>query len=883
MTTLVNKMSGWLRRRRHAADVAEEIALHRSMTEEKMRSQGLGREEAARAAGRTVGNVTLALEDARAVWIWPWLESVWQDVAYALRSLRRQPGFALTAVLTLGVGIGLNTSLATLCGAMLWQPWRVPAASDVMEVFGRRPNGSTVEFDLADYQLLADRSSSGTVIATGCGVDGRQESCQLQVNGEPAVGQFVSGNYFDVLDIPMARGRPFSALEDQFASPAPVAVISHELWQRRFNGRLDILNTAIDLDGARFDVIGVTAESFSGVTLLRRDLWVPLASARVLRPSNRSGLDGLDVAIRLRAGVTPERAASELEALLVTQPREPRNVQVVPTSSFGRPADRREGVVFFSIAFVALLLVLLIACANAGNLLLARTAARGREIAVRVSIGASRARIVRQLLTESFVLASLAAIAGIWIATVLPTFVIDRGFQSSDVGGRLAYSVAPDWRVLAFTIGLVAFTCLAFGLAPALHASRAQITGGLKDRTGRLWARLPLRAWLLGVQVAIGVVLLASAALLVRGMQHVRTGDFGFDVAGVTVTRLDLPASYDGLRRQAFAAAVIDKAMNIPSSSAFALTTVAPLEDGIAAFVRLPDAPAEKGFRVSALEVTPGYFPVLGLSLAAGRALDAGDAGRHTLVVNEAMARRAWPGANAVGRTILVESNNDEIPHEVIGVIRDADTSGRILTGGSVGSTIYAHLSPRANPAAAVPANATRLPRILTRAPGADVARALVELETRLEPRVRATETPLARVLDQRLSEARMMTWLGGSVGVVALLLAMIGVFGVFGYLVRQQSREIGVRIALGARSSQVVGSMLKLGARPLLIGAILGLVTAVGVGYLLRANLYGLSPLDPVAYLAVICVLGVAAVVSLALPAWRATRVDPLVALRSE
>jgi predicted permease len=882
MRRLLNRVRAWFHRS-HDADLAEEIDLHRSLARQQLEADCLDPEAADRVSRRLVGNITLAREDARAVWVWPWLESVWQDAVYAFRSLRRQPGFTLTVVVTLGVGIGLNTSLATLCGAMLWQPWRVAPAADVREVFAQRLNGSNTELNLGDYQLLAGRATSGAVLATGCGVDGRQESCLIELNGERAVGHFVSGNYFDVLAIPMARGRGFTRDEDRFESPVSVAVISHELWQRRFNGRSDILTTPIDLDGARFDVVGVTAESFSGVTLLRRDVWVPLASARVLRPSNRPGQYGLDVAIRLRQGVSDERAGAELEVLLATLPPEPRRVRVVATSSFGRPSDRREGIAFFSIGLAALLLVLLIACANAGNLLLARTVARAREIAVRASIGASRARIVRQLLTESLVLASLAALVGIWLATILPGLVMDRGFQSSDVAGRLAYTVGPDWRVVAFTVGLAAFTCLAFGLAPAVHASRAEIVGGLKDRTGGLASRLPLRAWLLGAQVAIGVVLLSSAALLVRGMQHASVVDFGFDVAGVTLTRLDLPASYDTARKKAFANALIEKVRESPAPDNLALTSVAPLEDGLGAFVRLPDTPIEASFRVNAIDVTPGYFSVLGLSVVAGRPIGRDDAGRHTVVVNEAMARRAWPGANAIGRAIFVESNGKEVAHEVVGVIRDADTFGRTLNGGSVGWIVYEHLAAAPDLSGTLPIDPMRVPRILTRGHGADFSRMLIELGMRLEPRARMTEMPLTRALNQRLSEARLITWLGGGVGLVALVLAMVGVFGVFGYFVRQQSREIGVRIALGARSSEVVRGVLRLGARPLLIGAVLGLASAVGVGFLLRSSLYGLSPIDPIAYLGVLAVLVTASVFSLALPAWRATRVNPVIALRSE
>jgi len=865
-------------RRRLDRDLDDELESTIDLLAREHLARGASADEARRRARLETGSLAALKDRIRDERHGALLESVAADVRYALRGLRRQPGFTATAVLTLGLGIGLNTSLATAFMTMLFRPWPVRVADRLTQVDVIRRGDGAAPFNWQDYRLLADHARASAVIATGCGMDGRTQSCRFIVGqGQPVIGQFVSGNYFRLLEIPIARGRGIADGDDRTEAPEAVAVISHGLWQQAFNGDLDVVGQTIVLDGLPFTVIGVADPAFTGTSLLRRDVWVPLASAPVVRPSRRSTMAELELVALVAPGVARATAAAELNVLLASRSPSPPQVRLVDTSFFSRSRDREESMVFFAIAFSALFLVLLVACANIGNLLLARSAARRREIAIRAAIGAGRRRLIRQFLTESFVLAAAAAAIGLWLALVLPAWFLDYAFSRADVAGPVALEIRPDWRIAVFSAGLAIVTCVAFGLAPALHASRIEVVNPLKDQPGTV--RLSLRSWLLGVQVAVSVILLATAGLLVRGLERAYTMDRGFETEGVNMITLDLPAAFAVERRQAFETDVIAAARAFDARTDVAIATAAPF-DGWVTYTSVKDGrqPGSKGAGIALPEVSAGYFAVLGIRLQSGRLLSATDAKQHRLVINESLARRLFRDRNPVGETLLVAgAAQAAVPHEIVGVVTTADH------GEGAEPAAYEALGDRSEWLWASGNDRQLPPRLIFRDPGADAARALAEIARRLEPQVRIVETSLPAAIAARYSEERFGVGLAATVGGLALVLATIGVFGVFAYTVRQQTREIGVRLALGARAREVVTAVVAPSFRPLAAGLVAGIVTASILGNVLRSSLYGLSPYDPLAHLAVVAVVVVFALIALALPAWRATRIDPTLALKSE
>jgi predicted permease len=865
-------------RRRLDRDLDDELRSAIDLLARAHIARGAPVDEARRRALLETGSLAALKDRVRDERDGAFLESVAADVRYAIRGLWRQPGFTAAALLTLGLGIGLNTSLATAFMTMLFRPWPVRVADRLTQVDVVRRGDGDAPFSWQEFRHLADHARDSAIIATGCGMDGRMQSCKFDVgHGQTVIGQFVSGNYFRLLEIPIARGRGIADADDRLEAPSTVAVISHGLWQQVFNGDLDVVGQTIDLDGMPFAVIGVADPAFTGTSLLRRDVWVPLASASVARPSRRSTMVELELVALVAPGVARDTAAAELNVLLARRSPSPAQVRLVDTSFFSRSRDREESMVFFAIAFSALLLVLLVACANVGNLLLARSAARRREIAIRASIGAGRRRLIRQFLTESFVLAAVAAAIGLWLALVLPTWFLDYAFARADVAGPLALEIRPDWRIAVFSAGLAILTCVAFGLAPALHASRVDVVNPLKDQPGTV--RLSLRSWLLGVQVAVSVILLATAGLLVRGLERAYTMDRGFETQGVSMIAFDLPASFAVERRRAFESDMIGAVRPLDARTDVAIATAAPF-DGWVTYTSVKDGrrPESKGAGIALPEVSAGYFAVLGIRLQAGRLLSAADAKQHRLVINESLARRLFRDRNPVGETLLVAgAAQTPVPHEIVGVVTTADH------GEGAEPAAYEGLGDRSEWLWATGNDRQRPPRLIFRNPGSGAARALAETARRFEPQVRIVETSLAAAVAARYSEERFSVGLAATVGGLALALATVGVFGVFAYTVRQQTREIGVRLALGARAREVVTAIVAPSLRPLAAGLVAGVVTASILGNLLRSSLYGLSPYDPFAHVTVIAVVLIAALIALALPAWRATRIDPTVALKSE
>ncbi len=870
MTKLLRRIQYLFRRNRLEADLAEEMDFHRTLLARDFPGDRA-------AASRAWGNSTLAREDARTVWFGAWLGSFWRDLAYGVRGLWRERGFTAVALSALAIAIGLNTSLFTVFNAIALRPWAVKDPGRVVNVRRVERNGpmagSFEGFGVAEWRYLADHSKAFTGLLL------TRQGETVQSTAGPLHLTLVTGNYFGVLGVEMARGRGFVPEEDRPLAPEAVAVLSYAAWRNRFGGDPQIAGKTVRLDDIPFTVVGVAGDSFAGTEPVRVEIWAPMAARRVLRPHDANGLPFLTslnfccapMAGRLAPGYTREQAAAELgllaSQLLATQPANqahagepPRQATVVVTGTamLATAGRNKDKVVPLLVAmFAAMTLVLLLACANAANLLLARASARRTEMAVRLSLGGSRARLVRQLLVESFALALGGAAVGLAIAWIAPAAIIARMVPENGM------PMNPDWRVCLYTAGIAVLACLVFGLAPALQATQGGIAGALKREAPLSFARLPLRSVLLASQVAISVILLAGAGLLVRGLQHAQHQDPGFRIEGVSVATLELPAAqYDGKRSEIFNAQ-LEAALAEPGMPAAAMASMAPMSNSRSwTTVRRVDEPAKRERLIQIYEVSGAYFQVLGIPVLAGRSFTTGDAGRQVVLLNETAARQLWPDQNGVGQTL---ASNDKT-WEVVGVVKDVYCSGL----DAINPTMY------------WPAR-SGVPQLLLGDSSAGAKERVAALVRHLDPKARTIFAPLRDNLNQQLTPARYAAELAGALGLLALGLASIGVSGVFAYMVRQRTREIGLRMALGAHPAQVVRMVLAANLRALGWGLAAGLAGAFAATRLLRSMMNGVSPFDPLAYAGVFFLLIAAAAAASALPARRAARVDPVTALRWE
>jgi predicted permease len=852
---LLRRIDYWLHRREREAELAEEMEFHRSSLDMSGDMAG-----APARFGARFGNATLAREDARAIWIWPWLESIVQDLRYALRNLRQQPGFAMIALLTLGIAIGLNTSLFTVFDAVAFRLWPVKDPAHLVKILAqgqriRNPRG----FPVAEYRYFAEHAKSLSAIVA---MNGSRVRLGFEDFGKASSVTFVSGNYFQGLGVSMERGRGFMQDEDVLDTPENVAVLSYPLWRDHFFSDPAIVGKQIHADGVALTVVGVVSEEFTGTMGGREDLWIPLPAMQSFRlqGNTRAFLRDPDdccsaLAGRLAPGYSRDQAQSEL-AVLSRQFHEQYKLDQVTIlladpSILAAHSKRRTFMPVFGLMFAGLALVLLLACANVSNLLLARAAARQREIEVRRALGAGRARIVRQLLTEGFVLAMAAAALGIALAWRLPAYV----FALTD--DPLNVRLTPDATVILYATALAAITCIIFALAPALHGTRPNSTR----------SRLPLRSVLLGAQVAMSVVLLIGAGLMVSGVKHAQERDPGFRIKDVSVISFEVPvSSYDSSRTLAFFSQLSRELEGLPELGPVGIAAREPLGNSHWNYpFRLPSEAPGIEHDIEYNQISPGYFDVLGVPFVVGRNFQPADFGRHYIVVNESMSHRYFPGMDPIGKSIIIGANAN--PSQIIGVVRDASLAYVEGPGPYLFSLF----------------GGDQIPKLLVRSNVPGSAEIIAGMTKRIDARARVQASPLTDDLDRQLGGSRAMAGIAGMLGMFAMILAVIGMSGVFAYVVQQRTKEIGIRMALGAEPKQVIALVLAGTTRAAIIGLAIGYVAAAGCARLLAEYLYGVSPYDPRAYFEVAAILAISALAAAYLPARRATRVHPLNALRVE
>jgi len=813
-----------------------------------------------------------------------------QDLRFALRQLLKNPGFTAVAVLSLTLGIAANTTIFSFVNALLLRPAPVEEPDTLWQVWKFRRSQSSEPGSYGNWSRVAlahlRANTQSCAAFAGCNLEPTLTSWNRQGVGESVQSLMVSGNFFDVCGIRPALGRFFLPDEDQTAGTHPVVVVSHGFWRNRLEADPQAVGRTLTINGGTLTVIGVAPERFTGVMAgVAPDLWVPFMMAPsvlhrdgwLTEPHSESVI-GLG---RLRPGVTATQAAAEL-SVLTRQYEEQmsgdftRGYEAALTPSLLVPVPRRGYVrAFTGILMGAVLLVLLIACANAANLQLARAVTRRQEMAVRAAMGAARGRLIRLLLTESVLLAAagggLGLLLALWLAGVVGRLI------PSNLPFRL--SVEFDWRVLAFTASVSVLTGILFGLVPAFRGTRLDLAATLKSESRGLAARRSRFAnALIAGQMALCLVLLLAATLCLRSLMNARAFEPGFVVRDRVTAGFNLnDLGYTEAQARAFQEQFLARAQALPGVRSAALANRLPLGRGrstvnLQVEGRQPP-PGESGFFFQRFDVGPGYFATMGTTVLQGR--EFGGADREGMprvaVINEAAANRYWPGQNPVGRRLLMGGSAPENALEIVGVV----PTGRYRSLGEEPVPVFYRCFLQEQQLGGA---------LVAQVQGASgpVLSAILSVARELDPRLALTEvSTLEEHLSGVLFPMRTSGLLLGVLGLVALILAASGLFGVIAYSVSQRTREVGIRVALGAQRRDVLQLVMLQGLRLAGIGTAVGIVGALAATQLLRGLLFGITATDPLTFIVVPLLLLAVALLACWLPARRAARVDPMEALR--
>ncbi len=879
------------RRGRFNADLDEEMRLHRKLREREEIARGLSPQEAHYAAQRRFGNELVLREESRDMWGWNWLESLLQDTRYGVRMLTKNPGFTTVAVLTLALGIGANTAIFQLLDAVLFRSLPIDhpeELADIRIVGGNGGmgvnNGSYPQLTRPIWlELREHHVPFSGVFAWGDGGVNVGKGSQISWRRELEV----SGEFFPVLGVRPWRGRLLLP-EDETACPASRAVVSYAYWQSEMAGRDPGTGSTLIIDGNLVEVVGVTPPEFFGLSVGDTfDIALPFC-----QPQEGLRRDVFDIAVmgRLRPGWTLQRASAELAgispgvfqatALSGRSAKEMETYQhfrlaAYPASN-GLSRSRQQGETALWLLLAITGLVLLIACTNLANLILARSSTREREVAVRRALGASRLRLFGQMLAESVLLAGMGALPGIWLAQTMSRFLVDSFSTDSN---NVYLPTAVDWRVLLFVMAVAVLTCVIFGVLPALRASNAEPIEAMKSGGRGLTAsreHFSLQRLMVMTQIAVSTVLLVGAFLFVRSFRKLITFDPGMRESGITVAIVEFQQSHIPAQRlEEFKRQLLEEVQSAPGILSAATTTNIPLLGGS----------WEHGIHVGPLEgtskftwVSPAYFETMGIPLVLGRDFSQSDTATspRVAVVNRTFVRRYLGPADPLGKTLRTEAepNYPSTVYQIVGVIPDTKYSD---LRGATPPMLFA-------PAAQYPAPGPwTVMMIRSNAPPAQVVETVKRRIAVNHPEIVTAGAGFEKWIRDGLVMERVMAMVSGFFGLLAAVLATIGLYGMISFLVARRRNEIGIRMTLGAQRAQVIALVLRETVRLLWVGIAAGTVLSLIAGRVVGSMLFELKPYDPLMLAsATVLLIGVALAASY-IPARRATKVDPMVALRYE
>jgi len=816
------------------------------------------------------------------------LEALWQDVRFALRTFRKSPGFAVVAVAALAIGIGGNTAIFSLVDAARARALPYKDPERLVQLWGTVQR-ARIERRGASYPDYLDWRAQAKSFEDVAAFDGQTLTLAGAVEAERIPVEFVSAPYFSLLGVQSAHGRTFTADEDAVATPAYVAVLSDGLWKRRFGADPDVVGKPVPLNNRAYAVIGVMPPGFKGLTD-NADLWVPFAVYAPPQVMANRGTRGFAALARLKPGVTVAAAQSDLDAVsrqlesAYPDTNEKRAVQVSPlgTELFGalRPA--------LLTLMAAVAFVLLIACANVANLSLARSEARRREMAVRTALGASRGRVVRQLITESCVLTLTGAVMGLAVARASVLTLMAQ----SPVTFPTFVAPGLDVRVAAFTV-VVSLVCgILVGLVPGLQARAVDVSSALKETArgseGRRSQRV--RDALVVAELAMAVVLLVGAGLMIRSVRNLAALDPGFDPRALLTLRVSIPRgtlpAASGTTAPVptpppvYARTLIERLHAVPGVAAVGVGTDLPLDGNASATLfaaeGMPPVTAQNVPRAYTHRISPEFFAALRIPLVAGRTFTESELTptSTSVIVSEGVIKRFWPAQDPVGKRIKFGSLTSSSPwYSIVGVVGDVKYRG-LPENPTADPDIYLPFAER---------NSQYAFAVRTSVPPSSLIAPIRAVIRNADPSIPIYQVAtMEEMIGSQTAQSRFTMWLMGVFALIAMALSVIGIYGVMSYLVTQRTREIGIRVALGAAGSDILRLVVASGARLIAIGIAIGLAAAFALQRVVASLLFGVTAAD-VASVVAVAVLAAVALVACYLPAARATRVDPLHALRYE